>query len=311
MIDFLKPHLRIEKVDEFNARFIVEPLERGFGYSLGNSMRRILLSSLPGAAVASVKFEGVPHEFSVIEGVKEDIVDMVINIKGLIIRSYSNDPVTIRVSAKGPKEVKAADIEYPSDIEIINPDLHIATLNKDAKLELEMVVENGRGYVSAERNKKPSMPIGVIAIDSIFSPVKRVTYTVENTRVGQRTDYDKLILSVETKGNMTADEAVCMAAKIMNEHMGMFMERAPEKTDFAIFGDGDGDKDGYLEAPIEDLDLSVRAYNCLKRHGINTLQDLYSYTEADLTNIKNFGSKSIVEVKEKLNNMNLNLKKER
>lgn len=310
MIDFLKPHMSIEKIDDFHARFIVEPLERGFGYSLGNSMRRILLSSLAGAAVSSVKFEGVPHEFSVIEGVKEDIVDLIINLKSLILKSYSSDPVTIRINAKGPKDVKAGDIEYPSDIEIINPDLHIATLNKGAKLEMEMVVENGRGYVSAERNKKASMAIGVIAIDSIFSPVKKVSYTVENTRVGQRTDYDKLILTVETKGNITPDEAVCMAAKIMNEHMTMFMDRAPEKTNFAVFGEGDKDKAGYPEAPIEDLDLSVRSYNCLKRHGINTLKDLHNCTEADLVNIRNFGNKSIVEVKEKLSNINLNLKKE-
>ncbi|HDP70166.1 MAG TPA: DNA-directed RNA polymerase subunit alpha [Actinobacteria bacterium] len=310
MIDFLKPHIGVEKENDCFATFTIEPLERGFGYSLGNSMRRILLSSLPGDAVTSVRFEGISHEFSTIPGVKEDVVGIILNIKELEIKSYSEGPVTLKVKVKGKKEVKAGDIECPSDVEIVNPDLHIATLNKDGKLELEMVVEKGRGYVSAERNKKSSMPIGVIPIDSLFSPIKRVTYTVENTRVGQRTDYDKLRLKVETKGNLTADEAVSLAAKIMSEHMDLFINRVPEKSEGTIFKSEEKHKESSLDAPIEDLDLSVRSYNCLKRHGIDTLQQLVKCKEKDLVNIRNFGLKSITEVKEKLNSLEFDLTKE-
>lgn len=310
MIDFLKPHIGVEAKNDFFATFIVEPLERGFGYTLGNSMRRILLSSLPGAAVTSVRFENTAHEFSAIPGVKEDVVDIILNIKELVLRSYSYEPVTLKLSVKGQKEIKAGDIKCPSDIEIINPDLHIATLNKGGKFELEMVVEKGRGYAPAEQNKKSSAPIGVIPIDSLFSPIKKVTYEVENTRVGQRTDYDKLYLEVETNGSITADEAVSMAANIMNEHMDLFINRAPEEIEETIFGVDEKETESTLDSSIEDLDLSVRSYNCLKRHGIDTLQQLAECAENDLTNIRNFGAKSIQEVREKLVSLNINLKKE-
>ncbi|MDO8886035.1 DNA-directed RNA polymerase subunit alpha [Candidatus Oleimmundimicrobium sp.] len=310
MIDFLKPRVSVEAKNDFDAIFVVDPLERGFGYSLGNSMRRILLSSLPGAAVTSVRFEGVTHEFSTIPGVRDDVIDVILNIKEIVVRSYSEEPVTMKLNVKGPKEVKAGDIKCPSDIEIVNPDLYLATLNKGAKLEVEMVVEKGRGYVTAERNKKSSMPIGVIPIDSIFSPVKRVAYTVENTRVGQRTDYDKLRLEVETNGSLTADEIVSLAAKIMKEHMDLFIDRAPEKAESTVFEDKEEVVESFFDAPIEDLDLSVRSYNCLKRQGISTLQQLSKCTENDLINIRNFGAKSIQEIKEKLASFDLGLEKE-
>ncbi len=310
MIDFLKPHISVEAKNDFNAIFTIEPLERGFGYSLGNFLRRALLSSLPGAAVTSIRFEGVSHEFSTIPGVKEDVMDIVLNVKEIALKSYSEEPVTLKLKAKGPKKVKAGNIKCPSDVEIIDTDQHLATLSKGSKLEMEMVVENGRGYVSAEKNKKSSMPIGVIPIDSIFSPIKRVTFTVENTRVGQRTDYDKLQLEVETKGSLTADEAVSLAAKIMNEHMDLFINRAPEKAEGTIFEVEEEEVESFLDAAIEDLDFSVRSYNCLKRHDINTLQQLSECTEGDLINIRNFGAKSIQEVRDKLESLNLSLAKE-
>lgn len=308
MIEFKKPRITVKSISDTVAEFTVEPLERGFGYTLGSTMRRVLLSSLPGAAISSVRMEGVAHEFSTIPNVQEDVTDIILNLKRLVLRLYSEEPATIRIKTKGPKEVKAEDIVLPSEVEIINPDLHIATLNKKGKLEMEMVVERGRGYVSAERNKKPSDPIGVVPIDSLFSPTRKVVYSVENTRVGQRTDFDKLILTVETNGSLTPDEAVSVASKIINEHMNLFIDRAPEEAAGEVFAPDETEKAKVLDSPIEELELSVRSYNCLKKEGVNTLEQLISRTEVELLNIRNFGAKSIEEIKNKLKELELSLK---
>lgn len=310
MIEFLKPTITLEEILDNFAEFTVQPLERGFGHTLGNSLRRVLLSSLPGAAITSVRIEGVPHEFTSIPGVREDVTDIILNLKNLVLKLDSEEPAILRLNVKGPADVKASDFEVPSEVEIINPDLHIAKLNEEGKLEMEVTVETGRGYVSAERNKKPSSPIGAIPVDSIFCPIKRVTYNVENTRVGQRTDYDRLTLEVETNGSLSAKEAVSLAAKIVNEHMNLFMEQAPEEAAETVFVTNKEEKDRVLDSPIENLELSVRSYNCLKRQEIDTLDQLVNCSESDLLNIRNFGAKSIQEVKDKLTELNLSLKTE-
>jgi DNA-directed RNA polymerase subunit alpha len=308
MIEFKRPHMTVEEIDESSARFVVEPLERGFGYTLGNSMRRILLSSLPGAAVTSLRVDGVEHEFTSIEGVREDLTDIILNVKSMVLKLNGEPEATLRLTAQGPKEVTAGDISLPSGVEMLNPDLVLATLNKKAKLEAEFVVEKGRGYTSAERNKKPTDPIGVIPVDSMFSPVRQVSYKVEHTRVGQRTDYDKLLMEVRTNGSVTPSQAVSMASQVLNEHMALFAEQAPEEALESVFVADEGRKEPALNSPIEDLELSVRSYNCLKRQGIDTLQELLDYSELDLMNIRNFGSKSIEEVKHKLAELDLSLK---
>ncbi|MEW6189828.1 MAG: DNA-directed RNA polymerase subunit alpha [Actinomycetota bacterium] len=308
MLDILKPQIRMEEVSDRVARFSLEPLERGFGYTLGNSLRRVLLSSLPGAAITRIKIEGVAHEFSTIPGVREDVTEITLNLKDLVLKLHSEEPATMRLDVKGPKEVRASDIIAPPEVEIVNPDLYIASLNRKGHLQMEMTVETGRGYIPAERNKKPSDPIGVIPIDSLFSPIKRVSYTVEATRVGYRTDYDRLTLQVETNGSMSPQEAMSLAAKIINEHMNLFMEQAPEKKEAPVFVVSEAVRDTTLTSPIEDLDLSVRSYNCLKKQGIHTLEHLIQCTEEDLLNIRNFGAKSIEEVKDKLAKLNLSLK---
>jgi len=307
VIEFLKPAISVKEETKDFARFTVQPLERGFGNTLGNSLRRVLLSSLPGAAVTSVRIEGVPHEFSSISGVREDVTDILLNLKSLVLKLESEEPAVLRLSAKGPADVKASDFDVPSEVEIVNPDLHIAKLNEDGKLEMEVTVETGRGYVSAERNKKPSDPIGIIPIDSAFCPVRRVTYDVQNTRVGQRTDYDKLTLEIGTDGSLESKEAVSLASKIMNEHMNLFMEQAPEEAEETVFVTGKEKKDQVLDSPIENLELSVRSYNCLKRQGVDNLEQLVECSENDLLNIRNFGAKSIQEVKDKLDELNLSL----
>lgn len=308
MIEFLKPTITVEEDQDDFAKFSVQPLERGFGHTLGNSLRRVLLSSLPGAAITSIRIEGVPHEFGSVPGVREDVTDIILNLKSAVLKLESEEPATLRLSIKGPADVKASDFEVPSEAEIVNPDLYIAKLNDGSRLEMEVTVETGRGYVSAERNKKPSSPIGVIPVDSIFCPVRRVTYDVENTRVGQRTDYDRLNLEVETNGSMTSKEAVSLAAKIVNEHMNLFMEQAPEEAEETVFVANKEEKDRVLDSPVENLELSVRSYNCLKRQGIDMLEQLIEYSENDLLNIRNFGAKSIQEVKDKLLELNLSLK---
>lgn len=308
MIKIQKPQISGKKVSDNVADFVVEPLERGFGYTLGNTLRRVLLSSLPGAAITSIKMEGVRHEFSTVEGVREDVTDIVLNLKRLTLKLHSEEPAVMRIKVKGPKEVTAADIQAPAEVEIVNPSLHIADLNKKGKLEMEMVVEPGRGYVSQEHNKKATDAIGVVPIDSLFTPVTRASYTVENTRVGQRTDYDKLILRVSTDGGATPEEAVAMAAKIVNEYMRLFVEQAETETKEAVFVTEEEEKDKTLEQPIEELELSVRSYNCLKRQGIDTLEQLIDCSEADLMSMRNFGAKSINEVKSKLAELSLSLK---
>lgn len=308
MLDIRKPGISVEELKDNTAQFKVEPLERGFGYTLGNSLRRVLLSSLPGAAITSVKIERVAHEFDTIPGVKEDVMDIILNMKDLVLRLYGDEPATMRINVKGPKEVTAADIEYPAEVEIVNPELHMATLNADGRLEMEMTVEPGRGYVSADRNKRPSDTIGVIPIDSIFSPIRNVTYAVENTRVGQRTDFDRLVLEVTTNGSITPFEAVSVGAKIVNDHMGLFMEQASEFAATPVFVSDANERGKALDSPIEDLELSVRSYNCLKREGVNTVQQLVEQSEGDLMKIRNFGAKSIEEVKDKLAQLGLSLK---
>ncbi len=308
MIEIRKPQVSVEPVSDTMAHLTVEPLERGFGHTLGNSLRRVLLSSLPGAAITSIRMEGVAHEFSTIKGVREDVTEIILNLKELVLRHNGEEAAVLRLKQKGPKTVTAADIELPADVELVNGDHYIATLNKDGKLEMEMIVETGRGYISADRNKKSTDTIGIIPVDSIFSPIRRVTYEVQNTRVGQRTDYDKLRLEIETRGSMKPVDAVALAGQIINEHMVLLMEESTEEQAGPIFVVDEAEKDKTLDAPIEDLELSVRSYNCLKRQGINTLEQLVQQSEADLLNIRNFGAKSIEEVKDRLAQLGLGLK---
>lgn len=308
MIEFRRPMIKMEPIDDSTARFVIEPLERGFGYTLGNSVRRVLLSSLTGAAVTSIKSDSISHEFSVIKGVREDVINIILNLKSLVLKMDGETRATARLAVKGPKEVQGSDIKCPAGIEVINGDLHIATLNKSAKIDLELTVEKGRGYSSAKRNKNSSDAIGVIPIDSIFTPIKKVSYTVDNTRVGQRTDYDKLVLEVTTNGSITPAEAVSSAGQIINEHMDLLMEQNLVEERETIFAPVEVEKEASLNAPIEDLELSVRSYNCLKRQGIDSLDQLLESSEIDLMNIRNFGSKSIEEIKEKLAELDLSLK---
>lgn len=308
MLEFKKPSIAYEELTDNSGRFTIEPLERGFGYTLGNSLRRILLSSLLGMAVTAIKIEGVEHEFASLKGVREDVTDIILNIKNLVLKGNGSESAVLRLSATGPKKVTAADIEYPAGVEIVNKDLVIANINKEGRLEMEMHAEKGRGYAAAEWNKKPTHVIGVIPIDSIFAPIKKVSYAVEHTRVGQRTDYDKLILEIKTNGAVTPQEALNQAAQIMIDHMSLFLTEVGAAEKATVFVADEGEKDSPVNRPIEDLDLSVRSFNCLKRQGINTLQDLLNCTEADLTNIRNFGTKSIEEVKEKLSELGYSLK---
>jgi DNA-directed RNA polymerase subunit alpha len=305
-----RPHIQEETVDDTRSRFIIEPLEPGFGYTLGNSLRRTLLSSIPGAAVSSVKIEGVLHEFSTIPKVTEDVTDVILNVKQMVIRSDLDEPGTIYLKAKGPGEVTAGDIAPPAGIEILNPDLHIATLAKGASLEMEMTVERGVGYRPADQNKKPRDPIGVVPVDSIFSPVRRVSYSVEATRVEQMTDRDKLILDVETNGAVTPREAVSSAGTTLVEIAGLFSEMSESPGLSLGPAEGEAQPTGELALPIEELSLSVRSYNCLKREGVNAVSDLVQKTEQELMDIRNFGQKSIDEVKAKLEELGLSLREE-
>lgn len=315
MIDIEKPKIEIAEISEDNryGKFICEPLERGYGTTFGNSLRRMLLSSLEGAAITSIRIDGVLHEFSTIPGVRDDVTNIVLNLKELCLKMTGNEPRIIRIDVEGEKEVTAADIICDADIEILNPDLHIATVNEDGKLKIEMTVERGRGYVPADKNKKLDDTIGVIPIDSIFSPVKRVNYTVQDTRVGNVTDYDRLILEVWTDGSLRPEEAVSKAAGILVMHLKLFqnMDGLPEEEEEeeATFPEEEEDDSSkVLDMTIEDLDLSVRSFNCLKRANINTVADLAEKTEDDMMKVRNLGRKSLEEVKKKLEELGLTLK---
>ena len=294
------------------GKFVVEPLERGFGHTLGNSLRRVLLSSLPGSAISSVHIEGVQHEFSTVPGVKEDVTELILNLKGLAIKMYGDDmnPKTLTIDAVGPCEVTAADIKADEEVEVIDPDMHIATLNEDAHLQMQMTLECGRGYVSAEKNKEknPNLPIGVIAIDSIFTPVRKVNYTVEDTRVGQVTDYDKLTLEIWTNGTLKPEEAISGAAKILTEHLTLFMGLTDQVIPIAAAQPDTDSPSQALNLTIEELDLSVRAYNCLKRANINTVGELVTRNQEDMMKVRNLGRKSLEEVEQKLAGLGLSLK---
>lgn len=313
MFDFERPNIEVAEIsdDKKYGRFVVEPLERGYGITLGNSLRRIMLSSLPGAAVSQVKIEGVLHEFSSIPGVKEDVTEIIMNIKSLAIRNNSdtNEPKTAYIEYEGEGVVKASDIQVDQDIEILNPDLPIATLSgKDTKLYMELTITKGRGYVSADKNKSADLPIGVIAIDSIYTPVERVNVTVENTRVGQITDFDKLTLDVYTNGTLVPDEAVSLAAKVLSEHLSLFIDLSENaKTAEVMVEKEEDEKEKVLEMSIDELELSVRSYNCLKRAGINTVEELTNKTSEDMMKVRNLGRKSLEEVLAKLKELGLQL----
>lgn len=311
MIEIEKPKIETVSVSEDGTygKFVVEPLERGYGTTLGNSLRRILLSSLPGAAVTSVQIDGVLHEFSTIPGVIEDVTEIVLNLKGLSLKIHSDEEKMLEIEAEGAGPVFAGDIRGDSDVEILNPDLLIATLSENARLHMRIFAGRGRGYVPADRNKREDQPIGVIPIDSIYTPITRVNYNVENTRVGQVTNYDKLTLEVWTDGSIRPEEAVSLGAKIMTEHLMLFVGLTDEAKDAEIMVEKEEDKkEKVLEMTIEELDLSVRSYNCLKRAGINTVQELITKTEEDMMKVRNLGRKSLEEVQEKLAELNLSLR---
>ena len=309
MIEIEKPAIECTESDERYGKFVVEPLERGYGTTLGNSLRRILLSSLPGCAVTSVKIDGVMHEFSTIPGVKEDVAEIILNLKRLAIRMNSDDDKIVIIDAKGPMDVTAGDIKVSADVEIAGKDLHIATLEEGASLYMEINLSKGRGYVTADQNKTESTPIGVIPVDSIYTPVTKVNYTIENTRVGQVTDYDRLTLEIWTDGSVSPTESVAIGAKIMRDHLNLFIELF-ETTDGGVtMVQKDPDGGGKLrEMPIDELELSVRSFNCLKRANINTVEELVQKSEEDMMAVRNLGKKSLEEVKEKLADIGYHLR---
>ena len=311
MIEIEKPTIKCEysDIDSNYGRFIVEPLERGYGITLGNSLRRILLSSLPGAAVTSIRIDGILHEFSTIPGVKEDVTEIILNLKRLAVRINGDGPKKALINITGPKEVTAADIMIDSEVEIFNPELHIATFDENSVLSMEINLARGRGYVLAEQNKTDSMPIAVIPVDSIYTPVKKVNFTVENTRVGQVTDYDKLTLEIWTDGSIRPEEGVSIGAKIMQEHLNLFIKLTDSIDMVEIMVEKEEDqKEKVLEMTIEELELSVRSFNCLKRAGINTVEELTHKSEEDMMKVRNLGKKSLDEVKFKLEELGLGLR---
>ena len=314
MFDFEKPNIEIAEISEDKkyGKFVVEPLERGYGTTLGNSLRRIMLSSLPGSAVSQVKIDGVLHEFSSIAGVKEDVTEIIMNVKSLAIKNNSdtNEPKTAYIEFEGEGVITAADIQSDADIEILNPEQVIATLSggADSKFYMELTITNGRGYVSADKNKNDDLPIGVIAVDSIYTPVERVNMAVENTRVGQKIDYDKLTLEVYTNGTLNPDDAVSLAAKVLSEHLNLFIDLSEISQNAEIMVEKENnEKEKVLEMNIDELELSVRSYNCLKRAGINTVEELCSRTSEDMMKVRNLGRKSLEEVLAKLKELGLQL----
>ena len=311
MFDFNKPKIEITEIsdDKKYGRFVVEPLERGYGTTLGNSLRRILLSSLPGVAVTSVKIDGILHEFSTIPGVKEDVTEIILNLKKLAVKLNGENTKRVLINAIGPKEVTAADILGDSDVEIFNPELHIATLEENATLIMEINLARGRGYVPADMNKDENTPISVIPTDSIYTPVRKVNFTVENTRVGQVTDYDRLVLEIWTDGSVTPSEGVSIGSKIMQEHLNLFVELTDSAEGMEIMVEKEeNQKEKALEMTIEELELSVRSFNCLKRAAINTVEELTHRSEEDMMKVRNLGKKSLDEVKHKLEELGLSLK---
>jgi DNA-directed RNA polymerase subunit alpha len=303
-----RPSISQEEISDVRRKFTIEPLEPGFGYTLGNSLRRTLLSSIPGAAITQVNIDGVLHEFSTVDGVAEDVTDIVLNLKGLVIKSENEEPSTVHLRASGPAEVTGADIQLPAGVEILNPEHHVATVNNNSSLNMELRVEQGRGYVAAQT--APKEAIGAIPIDAIFSPVKRVTYEVEPTRVEQMTNYDRLILDVETDGSITPSDALSSAGSTLVELFQLFSELGEGDRGLVLGPEpGEDEQSGILAEPIEDMDLTVRSYNCLKREGVQTVGDLVQKSEEDLLEIRNFGQKSIDEVKAKLEEMGLSLSK--
>ncbi len=310
MIEIEKPKIECVQSSEDNAygKFVIEPLERGYGITLGNSLRRILLSSLPGVAVTSIKIDGVLHEFSTVPGVIEDVTEIILNVKSLSMKLFSEGPKIVYIDADGEGPVTAGDIKADSDVEILNPDLHICTLNGESRFYMELVVSKSRGYIPAEKNKQTGQPIGIIPVDSIYTPVRKVNYTVENTRVGQVTDYDKLTLEVWTNGSIKPDEAISLGAKILSEHLNLFIDLSDHAKHTEIMVEKEETKkEKVLEMTIEELDLSVRSYNCLKRAGINTVEDLTNRTEEDMMKVRNLGRKSLEEVLQKLHALGLAL----
>ena len=312
MFEFEKPRIDVVNISEDGTygKFVVEPLERGYGTTLGNSLRRIMLSSLPGAAISTIKIDGVLHEFSTIPGVKEDVSEIILNLKKVAIKSHT-DPKNAYIEYEGEGIVRARDIKMDTDYEVVNPDQVIATLSggPDSKLAIDLTITKGRGYVGADKNKADNAPIGVIAIDSLYSPVERVNFLVENTRVGQITDYDKLTMEVWTNGTIKPDEAVSLAAKVLNDHLALFIDLSDNAKNTEILVEKEEDKKGKtLETTIEELDLSVRSYNCLKRANINTVEDLTNKTEEEMMKVRNLGRKSLDEVLSKLHDMGLSLK---
>ncbi|WP_284141034.1 DNA-directed RNA polymerase subunit alpha [Virgibacillus sp. LDC-1] len=313
MIEIEKPKIETIEIsdDATFGKFVVEPLERGYGTTLGNSLRRILLSSLPGAAVTSVQIDGALHEFSTIDGVVEDVTTIILNLKKLALKIYSDEEKVLEIDVQGEGKVTAADLTYDSDVEVLNPELHLATLNSKASLHMKITAERGRGYRPAEENKRDDQPIGVIPVDSIFTPVDRVSYQVENTRVGQNANYDKLTLDVWTNGSIRPEEAVSLGAKVYTEHLNIFVGLTDEAQNVEIMVEKEEDqKEKVMEMTIEELDLSVRSYNCLKRAGINTVQELSNKSEEDMMKVRNLGRKSLEEVKLKLDELGLGLRKD-
>jgi DNA-directed RNA polymerase subunit alpha len=308
MLEIEKPIIECIEANEDGTygKYVVEPLERGYGITLGNALRRILLSSLPGAATTSVKIDGVLHEFSTVQGVKEDVTELILNVKSLALRMNGEGPKVIYIDAKGPGEITGADIKTDGDVEVVSKNLHIATLDNDGRLYMELTVNKGRGYVTQNKNKSDELPISSIAVDSIYTPVKRVNFTVDNTRVGQITDYDKLTLEIWTDGTIKIDEAISLSAKILIEHFKLFMSLTDNTNDVEIMIEKEDDKkEKVLEMTVEELDLSVRSYNCLKRAGINTVQELATKSMDDMMKVRNLGKKSLEEVERKLKELGL------